>query len=524
MYGLGGAVLPPMLRISTRTWMRDSHDLFDYETQEQVTLRQFATSGGLRLLRSEEHVSALSSNSDVSIDKPFDHLLNIYCKRTGEYVVAPAEKVIGSVLHPQKLWTIVRALPNARYALQEGDVIKLGRFRLRVKQLVPKLTDDDSVTDGSLLKLYDTNIPQVYTPKEEQMQCRICLSEDISIEDRLICACECKGSIKYVHVACLQKWINSKWDVRDTGQTPQMVFIREVNCELCKARFPCYIRYNDEVIQIVKFPQMMAPFVVLENCTPHVVRGVHLLSLHNVKDLKLGRGHESDVRIPDVSISRFHATLCYNDGIFYIVDHDSKFGTLVAMRRPRTICPGEPVILQVGRSVVEMVMDHTLPYVPGCIEIPPIPPTYLGYPENPSDPGMQLYLRNQLLSQLQATYSPRQNRNYSTEAQQPLYLPDVAFTSGDVLVNQRQQFDLGMEIDGTVRSYFTTLFNQQWTCVNESTQPPLVPEAPTPLPQGRSSVLVTKQNDSGSSGATPAHEDTQDDDCSATSVAHTSVL
>lgn len=45
---------------------------------------------------------------------------------------------------------------------------------------------------------------------------------------------------------------------------------------------------------------------------------------------KLGRGHESDVRVSDISVSRFHAVLKYeNDSHFYLQDNLSKFGTLV---------------------------------------------------------------------------------------------------------------------------------------------------------------------------------------------------
>ena len=49
------------------------------------------------------------------------------------------------------------------------------------------------------------------------------------------------------------------------------------------------------------------------------------------KMFKLGRGHESDVRVSDISVSRCHALVKYNDqnGRFYLEDNLSKFGTLV---------------------------------------------------------------------------------------------------------------------------------------------------------------------------------------------------
>jgi hypothetical protein len=57
--------------------------------------------------------------------------------------------------------------------------------------------------------------------------------------------------------------------------------------------------------------------------------------------LKMGRGHESEVRVNDISVSRCHSLLKYRTGKnkegddikfeqgFYLEDNLSKFGTLV---------------------------------------------------------------------------------------------------------------------------------------------------------------------------------------------------
>ena len=75
--------------------------------------------------------------------------------------------------------------------------------------------------------------------------------------------------------------------------------------------------------------------------------------------LRLGRGHESDVRIADVSISRWHATVSFTeDGRFVIEDHNSKFGTLVAMRKPRLVDltkDATPLTVQAGRTVFKFM-------------------------------------------------------------------------------------------------------------------------------------------------------------------------
>lgn len=47
-----------------------------------------------------------------------------------------------------------------------------------------------------------------------------------------------------------------------------------------------------------------------------------------------GRGHLCDIRISDISVSRLHAFIKYEDGNFVILDNNSKFGTLVKLLKP----------------------------------------------------------------------------------------------------------------------------------------------------------------------------------------------
>merc|ERR1712064_193242 len=97
--------------------------------------------------------------------------------------------------------------------------------------------------------------------------------------------------------------------------------------------------------------------IVLENMVrdsqEHASRGLHVISVAD-KVLKLGRGHESDVRIADVSISRCHATIRFHRGQFVLEDHNSKFGTLVAMKKPRALEASSAISIQVGRTVLSL--------------------------------------------------------------------------------------------------------------------------------------------------------------------------
>ncbi len=67
----------------------------------------------------------------------------------------------------------------------------------------------------------------------------------------------------------------------------------------------------------------------------------------------LGRGHESDVRISDISVSRQHARITYKDKKFILEDTGSKFGTLVLAKQPVSIVE-KPVILQIGRTLFSL--------------------------------------------------------------------------------------------------------------------------------------------------------------------------
>ena len=66
----------------------------------------------------------------------------------------------------------------------------------------------------------------------------------------------------------------------------------------------------------------------------------------------MGRGHESDLRINDISVSRLHAMVKYKDGKFLLEDNLSKFGTLVLIKKRTPLNPGFNKAVQIGRTVV----------------------------------------------------------------------------------------------------------------------------------------------------------------------------
>merc|ERR1719203_1299485 len=235
--------------------------------------------------------------------------------------------------------------------------MKLGRFKFRVRQLVASACGGQQPElrlDESGIVFAGDKDPNTGADLSSTL-CRICLLEGPGEDDPLITPCQCKGSIEYVHLGCLRHWIRGRLNLSDAPGGSY--FYRPLACELCKAIYPTYIHNGQERQPLVEVPWTQPPFIVLENMVrdsqQHATRGLHVISLAE-KALKLGRGHESDVRIADVSISRCHATISFVRGQFILEDNNSKFGTLVVMKKPRQLQSTNPISIQMGRSVLSL--------------------------------------------------------------------------------------------------------------------------------------------------------------------------
>lgn len=73
----------------------------------------------------------------------------------------------------------------------------------------------------------------------------------------------------------------------------------------------------------------------------------------------MGRGHESEVRVNDISVSRCHAIIKYKQDGFYIEDNRSKFGTLVLLKEAFPLQLEYTSAVQVGRTVISFTVRNT---------------------------------------------------------------------------------------------------------------------------------------------------------------------
>lgn len=88
-------------------------------------------------------------------------------------------------------------------------------------------------------------------------------------------------------------------------------------------------------IEILEYDLPDGNFIVIESVTLQNIRIVHVVDLKEKSFIKVGRGHDVDIRVTDISVSRFHARISQNsEGDFFVEDNKSKFGTLVQVIQP----------------------------------------------------------------------------------------------------------------------------------------------------------------------------------------------
>jgi hypothetical protein len=80
--------------------------------------------------------------------------------------------------------------------------------------------------------------------------------------------------------------------------------------------------------ELITLDRPKGPYLIFEGACE---KEKSIMIIQNTPEggIKLGRGHECEIRITDISVSRKHAYIRSQNNEFYILDNNSKFGTLV---------------------------------------------------------------------------------------------------------------------------------------------------------------------------------------------------
>jgi len=382
------------LNIKAKTWKRESYGLFDYETPNFQNQNITTTNPG-KITRRDHQVS-FQSFASYENKRTRKDTLEDTLEETLLYVVETPEgiRISNEFSHEEnsiQLWSVVdntQALKGQ--ALRPDDVIKLGRIHLKISQI--KVEGNVSPKRQILRKSFMDSIKEhmmTYEPFvvnsviEENVEndekngknsnagilCKICLYDKSDEEDDpLISPCKCTGSVKYVHLKCMQNWVKSKLNMKQNRNIVTIMW-KNLNCELCKEKLPITINQDGEDLTLVPFEnKLMGSYVILESFSKDMdSTGIHLIDLTSNQKFRIGRGNDCDLKISDISVSRVHSTFVVSNGNLYLKDNNSKFGTLVLRKDPIFLTPENrrSPLLQIGRTLFRFSLNKPwISYLP----------------------------------------------------------------------------------------------------------------------------------------------------------------
>ena len=387
-----------VLSLCTKTWVRDSHGLFDYESNQTKHLNAILAES-VFITRKKHEIKTV--NNPKQLQEEEELLFNVRHDDINKFVlespvpvrIQPNQKNINELSN--KIWYILKNDPiksnnsnqviintNDDYYLCKNDVIKLGRVKYSLNEInipsrqnnidtAPPMTDITKYDIDDLNKntepvfdfIFKARDSSEYTdiPEDERL-CKICYSEENDRENNpLVHLCHCNGGLRFSHYMCIKRWMETKLQIKENEKkTVKSYNIKSFNCEICKTPYPFKFKLNGiekpfELIELEK--PVGCDYIVLEslnqmkeNCN---IKSIHVIQL-GTDELIIGRGHESDIRINDISVSRSHAKLRYDmeNGTILLRDLKSKFGTLILIKKPLQI-KEKKIHIQIGRTYIE---------------------------------------------------------------------------------------------------------------------------------------------------------------------------
>jgi len=159
--------------------------------------------------------------------------------------------------------------------------------------------------------------------------------------------------MKFIHLGCLREWFENKKLYKETDYYVSIAW-ENLACELCQTAYPDMLKVVDQpksdksnseksekdltvrTIDIISIPlpDPGIPYVILNCLNVNTLRKENSKIIYIIyfvqNKISMGRGHEANVRIADISISRKHAVFSMEKtGELWVRDDGSKFGTMV---------------------------------------------------------------------------------------------------------------------------------------------------------------------------------------------------
>ena len=279
-------------------------------------------------------------------------------------------------------------LHNEYYEINQGDLIKLGRIYIKIREICinRKIISKNPNNKKNIINRLNTsytyncniynnnsnhsnhlnNKTNIIKIKNKKL-CRVCYSDEKEVDSPLISPCKCIGGLKYIHLSCLRNWIEARAILINNESNNECLKyeINQDNCEICQEPYPDYIYNNDKenFYEIFNFIHMkFNSYIILETIPlnnnlndENKKREIFILSFDVKDSIFIGRSHLIDMRINDITVSRYHSKIIINreKNKYFIRDMGSKFGTGILIQNNKLkINPNFPLYIQISKCTV----------------------------------------------------------------------------------------------------------------------------------------------------------------------------
>lgn len=261
---------------------------------------------------------------------------------------------------------------NRKYINDINDLIQSDKTINIEKYKNKEKNDNDNKISNSVnskLKYLYLKLKNINEKRKEKMfKCRVCFCEgNFEGKNPLISPCNCTGSVKYIHLNCLRKWLTSKVNMK-CSQTNNIYCysFKSLECEICKAVIPELVEYRGKFISLLDFKEIEPPYLILQTMNQYNPLNKNLdfniifvMSFKIKNFLIIGRANNSDIRLSDISVSRNHSVISFDNGEFYIDDIGSKFGTLLLIQNNILFLPYKEISIQTGKCHLVFYLMRT---------------------------------------------------------------------------------------------------------------------------------------------------------------------
>ncbi len=391
-----------ILGMATKTWNKEkTNDLFNYESHSCQKAKLFFDENS-KVIRTkgiiskcgnfkEENMKNDNSKKNINLSELLFSVIkednDFFISKQFNYNQNPSIKSIDSISN--NLWYVLNSETkkkfyksgskyNEDYFLNKNDIIKIGKIKFSFSEFnidgIDKIRYENkensynlsllnSKTDPLFNMIYDAE--RVDLNNNEKIICNICYSDENTEENPLINLCHCNGGMKFSHFNCIKLWIKTKLIIKENSRKNVKSYnFTSFNCTICKTPFPFKFRIKDKNNNMNKIYSLIdiekpefENYLVLESLDQinenNNFKTIHVITL-NEENFIIGRGHECDIRINDISVSRVHAILHFDmiRKLLLLRDLKSKFGTLVLVKKPIKILK-KYIRLQIGRTFIE---------------------------------------------------------------------------------------------------------------------------------------------------------------------------